>query len=727
MTGDGEDDNHHQSVHSSPVVHFLQALPSNATFVKLVESGAEWSRSDIYHDIAKYIDMDTPAMDLYTKCINSFGLKMLDSPSETGDTPFGTAIKAGNAPFVEFLMENSASRGHIKFNRLHGKVENYLHLAADKGNLRIIKAIIQYFRKNGLEDEVDRFNLDGENPFSICKTHKHLDTYGMFNIQYNDTAAEQLNVILVGISQSGKSTFIKYLHEYNDTICQAIAIGDGENSETTTCKGYPITHKYKEFFAFVGNKGKCVVKKNITQKAEDKKYQGVHLISLEKRNAKQKTDSSIFKQPNLEVHEVTYLNSARTVHLIDTPGLGDSSDAEGTDEKHVLSILDYLNNNNISKIHGVILIIKPGLRGAAIKATINYYFNLFKNNAGCIYTVFTHYDVKMRKDLARKGTDVVELRKSFLEDCGVKTNPYIYNVDLVPPSTIVDDDDREYAIEFFNGQEISKLFTNIACSGRYIRAKDIEFEKTKRILARETQLKDYIKGIRVGCESGVTQYNAAAATFLQQYNEMSADLAVKEKEFCTATEWLERHDNDQFYMLKEVIFKEPFTWYYSRPPIDFKYESDHKIHYPIEVHKWRGVTFDKVEAEKKVEIRFKSQWFQPQDAHVKIFTHNRTFYNEEIKRKEIEIKDLKYEIEKIKRSVQAFKNDHNDVSGRMNDLLDQIMKLDAVRFYFNSRVISATDFKSLLLFYNGTDCNDAMVDLVFGTGCVSKTVSPEPR
>ncbi|KAJ3075187.1 hypothetical protein HDU99_001568, partial [Rhizoclosmatium hyalinum] len=571
---------------------------------EMTSTQSAWTLSYFYHDVAKYIDTNDATV--YTKCLTYFGLKMLDNVKpETGETPFGVAVREDNIEFVTFMISN----------------QSYLHIAARRGSPRMIKIILDFFLENNMRDDVDRFNLDGENAYSICKTLNVKNASAMFGVQDTESVGgEPLNILLVGISQSGKSTLIKYLHEYNGLLCPPIGIGDGENSETAECKMYRFRHQYKEFFPFIGKKGKRIIQKNITQSAETNGYKGNHLKRFLSTAASHTaaTDLALFKENNLEIHEVIYLKSAREVCLMDTPGLCDSKDQQGTDENHILSILDYLDQNSIHKLHAVILVIKPGLQSEVVKSTVKYYFNLFKNNAGCIYTVFTHFDLKKRKEIEKKGITVTELRQRFLAACGVTTKPYIYNVDLIPPSTIDDLDDRQYAMEYLNGLEINKLFSNISVSQRFIRTKDIEFEKTKRILSREIQFKDYIKGVRVGCENGVSQFHSSAAIFLQKYNEMSNELAEKEKKLKTTLEWIERHDNDQLFVLKEKIFKEPFSLFYNRVPFEFEHTGKDEIHYPIDVQKWRGVSFEyQVKQSTSIKITFKSHWFQPQDAHVK--------------------------------------------------------------------------------------------------------------
>ncbi|ORY38991.1 hypothetical protein BCR33DRAFT_831340 [Rhizoclosmatium globosum] len=694
---------------------FLKGLSGDEELMILASEGKAWTESYVFHDIASFIA--SPKADLYQRAVKFFGSLMLDMVDpKVNETPLSQAIKSGNLCFIQFLVMPN-EKGRIMFSRRLGG-DTYLHIAAKTGNYDVIKLVHSIFKSPDLAALIDEANEDDKSAYEICIDRAIPNAESIFVPPVS--GGEVLNILTVGSSQVGKSAFIKYLHEYNGiTLAQNIQVGNGTTSCTTKVSQYSLSHKYKEFFPLIGSNGKRVLQKVVVT---DQPYQPKSSrLQLTKNLLLQGNVSGdignvddLYSQANLDIHEVHYPRLAQNIRIIDTPGIGDTDDnSNGKDESHVMGILDYLDAHKISTIHAVILLIKPDTATQEIKERIYYYYKLF--NIGTIYIVFTHYN----KDAILKdfddGINIQAKRVSYLEMCNIMAPPYVFNVSVIPPSTIRPNR-RDYVTEFLTNCEINKLFSAIIRSTRHINVADLKFEKTKHMQRREKAIVDFINGRLIGLEDGIRQFDAQAADEAGRFMKLHKELSEKREEIERVKDELREKNNNKLYLLTEKVFDENWYWFWSRPERVFVYDSQ----FPIEkeetdVSAWKGVIATVIaENDYKLKVTIQSKWYTKQDAVVKVFTKNRFFYEAQIKLLTTRLASLNKDLVIIEGKFSNTDAKQKEIQSLSLKEQNRIRKFTAVAQFLSNKDISRTDYRLLTSFYNSIDSvDDAVVDKIY--------------
>ncbi|KAJ3115240.1 hypothetical protein HK100_001418 [Physocladia obscura] len=693
---------------------FMRSICNDKDVVELVDREQHWTKSFVYHDIAAHIS--TPNVEMYERAVKFLGTTMLDAVNpNSNETPLSTAIKFHNLHFINYLA--SLPVDCVNFSRiLHGK--SYLFIAASCSNYDIIKAIYSVFKNkyNNLIDRGDEENNESpESPYDICGRRSIPDLQKLF-FSTPTTDNEVLNIMIVGSSQVGKSAFIKYLHEYNN-INQTIPIGNGVNSCTTKSSHYLLEHKYKEWFPLIGSNGKRILTKTIIT---DEPYQPKNnTIQLTKNLFQGKisapsTIEDLYDQSNLDIHEICYTKHSRNIRIIDTPGIGDTDDkSNGKDESHVMGFLNYLDSQKISTLHAVLLLVKPDTATQEIKERIRYYYKLF--NSGSIYIVFTHYNKDAILNDFDNNVNIQKKRVEYLEMCDIQAPPYIFNVSVIPPSTIKLSR-RDFVTEYLTNVEINKLFASIIRSSQPINVFNLKFEKTKLMLQKEKAIVDFINGRLMGLEDGIRQYDTTAANYTKDYTALSKQISSKRDQIQKIKDELADKNNENLYLLTEKVYCEQWYWFQWREPKVFSYTTTFPIdNNGIDVNTWKGVTAEIMEkSQNSIKISIKSNWFQKQDASIKVFTLKRFYFSSDIQNLYDQLRKTEGELLEIENSFTTVKANSENLQCLSEKERNRIRKFADVSEFFSNKDISRVDYNLLKdLYHSSSAIDDSIIDKIY--------------
>ncbi|CAO3570343.1 unnamed protein product [Mortierella alpina] len=183
------------------------------------------------------------------------------------------------------------------------------------------------------------------------------------------------NIILLGQTQAGKSTFLEGIKRYVDPRCviNDAAIGDGVSSHTNEVHELRLDTEFPEYYVLDTTTKQEV---NIEELRSIRKYtQGTLAMRLDRtddRKVRAKRSS---------------LRPRSTIRIFDTPGLDDTN---GHDVRNVAKILTALSEAKVTEVHLVLIILSrhtpmtPGLQNA-----LQTYHNIFSAMNGLMAVVYT--------------------------------------------------------------------------------------------------------------------------------------------------------------------------------------------------------------------------------------------------------------------------------------------------------------------------------------------------
>ncbi|KAF9319191.1 hypothetical protein BG003_009649, partial [Podila horticola] len=190
----------------------------------------------------------------------------------------------------------------------------------------------------------------------------------------SDQALTECNILVLGETQSGKSTLIQCMRKYAnpDVEIDTKALGTGFLSHTMNVKTETIVTDLPEHY--VANQNGDVIDYRKFIKTHDGNDYG-DLLNMRKGLEMKKGDPRLPKTVKF--------------NLIDTPGLNATG---GDDEKHVQTIFRGLNE--VKTIHLLIVTIASGPFTRGLKDAIKYYVDMFPDFKGIIAFVHTRFDYK---------------------------------------------------------------------------------------------------------------------------------------------------------------------------------------------------------------------------------------------------------------------------------------------------------------------------------------------
>lgn len=182
------------------------------------------------------------------------------------------------------------------------------------------------------------------------------------------------NVLVLGETQSGKSTLIQCMREYANTSADIdiTALGTGILSHTQEVNTTPIITNLPEY--------------NVV----DKSGVNINYSKFIKMHDRNDFEDALNMRHGLKtIKGRPHLHTSAKFNIIDTPGLNSTG---SDDEQNVQSIFNALNR--VTTIHLILITISLGPFTLGLKDSIRTYVSMFPGFGGTIALVSTHFDYK---------------------------------------------------------------------------------------------------------------------------------------------------------------------------------------------------------------------------------------------------------------------------------------------------------------------------------------------
>jgi len=395
------------------------------------------------------------------------------------------------------------------------------------------------------------------------------------------------NVLIIGDSQSGKSTFIKKLYELAEKEApSSLKIGSGGEATTSNTHVYSIPLKLRELSLFNQYGRELDWSKAFSNYEEFDELSDERSLELRKGKVIAEVD----------------------LNLIDTPGL---KGTDKNDEGNMFELIQTLTD--IGSVNCVLLLNKGTNYGPNFEETLMYYHDMLGRTIP-VHMLHTKYtsddilrDIQANVNTEKNSARIREFKKLFPTISGEH-----WLIDSLPKQN------RPFR-EFLTQHTVNKWLASIA-SEREISTKNLTFTKTAKMKRIDRMVQARNQALSEGHGEGLADKNVKLRTILhkitslsrtvdEQKNEMDGlqkeldEKNSKIPEFMktknvshTWTLWpiyqeheIEIHTGDPIMEVEKVIFNEPASYWVPNSESKYGEEAMSKEYrVRIESKVWRG-------------------------------------------------------------------------------------------------------------------------------------------
>lgn len=405
------------------------------------------------------------------------------------------------------------------------------------------------------------------------------------------------NIVLLGQTQAGKSTFLQATRRYVDPSCQIEldAVGNGNLSHTHEVMSTSVTTKFPEDTLF--NEVTC------------------NKITLEtlRENCKKKSE---YRSRIDQTKDVKTLRSREhdhpecTLQLFDTPGLEDTSQQ---DEVNVVKILTRLSTEGSVHLILIMVALQSPLT-PSFQETLKTYRNIFGEMLGLI--AFVHTKVQYESHFFdRQLADCMQQKRSILDGImGMTMEHFMIDCDL--------EEDRPIRIHL--RQDIIRTILLKATCNEPVSLSTVRFYKTPKMKDVDSVVsRNFQEELQVLQAQSLSMIEAARLTF---------EISDTKHQISTLKLILQEKDTDTLEIIDQLSFEENWAWFGFRSSQQLA-TKDLKIH----IHKiqmsLKGATVEETSGGFGTDywtLRVKRHAFSSCQVHGKVYAFRRNVYRRDV-------------------------------------------------------------------------------------------------
>ncbi|KAF9111118.1 hypothetical protein BGX27_005377 [Mortierella sp. AM989] len=425
-------------------------------------------------------------------------------------------------------------------------------------------------------------------------------------------SVREFNVVLLGETQAGKSTFVQAVRKYADPDCQMdeSAIGNGVISCTNQVDTYIIPTDLPVYEAVVSAN---VNGRLYQEKVNYSEFPNTMDVDDYEDELNERKKYTIIQRRS---DEETQFN------LYDTPGLNDTN---GNDEIHVANIFDKIKDSR--KIHLVLVMVGKGPFSPSLRSAIRCYLDLFPQFGGIMAFVHTKVDykdlhpsdMKFKSHMEEKMRVIHSImgRSSFPHfwiDCNLKSNKPIRN--CITQNTI-------------------RKILKVAMLNQPVSLKGKLMNKTPKMKETDSLVRDKYEGMSRVMEETLRFKNTMEGDTLANITSLETEISNVKSEKRRNQIYIEANNTDELELLDEIRHEEDWKIFYriSGKTVYIR-EQDYVIdHMDLLKHGLKEIDIKGGEGEKFWEMQFKRNSLQNCAIHAKAYSRRRNKYRSQISTK----------------------------------------------------------------------------------------------
>ncbi|GJJ78105.1 hypothetical protein EMPS_10464 [Entomortierella parvispora] len=462
------------------------------------------------------------------------------------------------------------------------------------------------------------------------------------------------NVLLIGETQAGKSTFVEAVRQYANLnhVIDRTRIGHGNVSFTTevTCTrvetdlpSYEVTEDLEEYL----QPEVINIDSLLDEKGDWEDYQ-----------------ERINRRRDLRLKHVAPDSSAvYHFNLFDTPGLNDTN---GEDETHVNTIFRALRT--LDQIHLVLVMVGPSAFTSGFRAALKCYIDVFPEFQGAIAFVHTKIDYADlhpdRKDFHSMFQEKKEILHTimgrgscqhFMINCDFEsTKPIRANITL---NTI-------------------RQILSLAPYNEPIAINKLSLHKTERMLVLDRIIINKYTAMIDAIVQTLGTKNVLQSSVLRQSYELKKLLNNLRAEKLEGEQFIAEHDTQNLVMIYENRFDEHWRLIHVNRPHSMAFPSQHlTIRKVMLLQEFTEISSEKGGKDHAFwTIDFKRASYKNGVLHAKLYTTSADKYRWAISTRKTRAVCLESEIPEAEDSLKR----HNELYGSQQEDIDQLIKQNSL-------------------------------------------------
>ena len=428
------------------------------------------------------------------------------------------------------------------------------------------------------------------------------------------------NILLIGASQSGKSTLGNFLvtGKVLDTF-PVFGIGDGTKSFTTAWNAVSTTWTYKyEYFS----------------------------VGLKQR----------------QIH----------INIIDTPGIGDDNvDKEAENMELLYKSLKEMRDKQEELALALLVVKYPSLMSDELKANINFYKKMLPDIWNLnVYLVITNMEnneawvKKQTKGGQKDPRTIVKNIQKEIQSWLAKS----YEIPMVTIDSLFDADSPEEK----NAVQVRELLFATCVTSPSISLNKMRLPKTKRMLEDDKRNIEKLQGKKDGIKEGIVLIEAT----LSETASKIADFSVQKEATASQLKQCNEEYEDKNGEKLVVIYSERFSdgWHlFSFAKQTFDVKTDFPIKNKIVA---RGTAKYKIDDDRHVNGTVHASFWKNLDCTLTLSTYSRFYYEKEITDLCGRISTLKVELESVTRNFEDKSGDQEKFKAQLEAYRKQLVDID---------------------------------------------------
>ncbi|KAI9337075.1 hypothetical protein DFJ73DRAFT_892374 [Zopfochytrium polystomum] len=739
--------------------HGAGRAASNNAFLRTMHSYHEQLQSSsfdelqpsgqfVFHGVARFVRDDSAAFEIYKQVVNVYEyrdicvMRMVNLQRAFGPqwpdedvfaTPLVVAMFSGNADFVRFLLAACSDRlpkfpQSDFFANLRRAVDSQgntcLHLAAQYGLVEFLELLVPFIRKEpAASDALDCPNLSDRTPYEVALND---EARACFLLDYS---IQDVNILVVGPSQHGKSSFIRQLMRCAErpieTIVDEVPVGDGNESTTAEPKLHRIQgFTLSEFVPLVGTDQQRLTKRKLAG------FNLKRLIEKLSQRGKLKNQEDLAKMGiatpwmSLELVQLEFFNRRLNVNIIDTPGLvdteeGRSEDSDAIGDNHMHKVFKFLAQNQIDDVHAVILVFKFDCSlSTEIRSAVEYYSRTFGKDPSLFHVVLGNFLMQKRVEAILKKEDLEEKGLRIMRKLGLSPNCNFYLTDTMPsPLAYTECKLVDYKSEFFANDVIHRIIARIWETGKTqsLCRQDLIFYKTRRMVQLDKLIIGSLESHCDGFTKGIAVNNKLLEEVMKSISEKSVLVTREKLTISNLEKELGEKDNDgdpEFAKLNHFkawrIIGHRHTFDRTVPPATPI--SRVKLHRPS-YNYWESVSLDatpvaalpggssnqetwdvKVD-DGRTPLRFRatacSNFFAGIAAEAVLYVSNRRFFAQDIRELRFKLKAARAALKRAELELDECVNDRRVKESHMEECVLMVQRIGTIKAFLSEPHVRA--------------------------------------
>ncbi|KAF9570477.1 hypothetical protein EC968_001751 [Mortierella alpina] len=480
--------------------------------------------------------------------------------------------------------------------------------------------IVRTVHKCPDEDYIEPIRGDGPSP---TNKDEELRTY---------------NILLLGQTQSGKTTFLEGIRRYVDPLCEidTAAIGSGHKSTTQDVYSRTVETDLAEYRLLDMSTQSVLNPMQYVFFQPQDNTAGREIDSAELFGG----DVNHFRRlmnrlDDLKVHQRTTSDERRRrVCILDTPGLDDTN---GHDVINVAKIVDALSS--AQSVHLVLIMIAANTPlTTELRNTLRTYANIFSEMKGLMAFVHTKCDYRFQHSSDRQHRD---FKRDRISDLEMTMGRYI-------PSFFIDCNLEEYMpTPTYLRQRSIRSILQLANFNVAVPLRRMQLCKTKKMADVDRTILD--------------QYQAKLEAIMKQASRTDQAITAKDSEI-TAVQYAIREleeslstiNTDNLELVYEERFEESWDIMVRREEVEFEsptfdYAIDHAevLMHAVDVKEVVGGI-----GSCSWRVRIKRNFCRDGIYHVKLYVKRSNMKRSEIAHKQHELRRLQTDLAKLAEELQ---------------------------------------------------------------------------